>query len=94
MIVIFSLFGMLLVFIECDIAVVYVPVDNEVCCKIKSNINTYMFKVMLPQLVSGNFVKSDWDKVNINSGMSLDIVIESECCAVESEVQESAVTIH
>jgi hypothetical protein len=49
MIVIFSLFGVLLVFIECDIAVVYVPVDNEVCRKIKSNINTYMLKVMLPQ---------------------------------------------
>jgi hypothetical protein len=51
-----------------------------------------MFKVMLSQLGSGNFEKSDWDKVNISSGMSLEIVNESECCAVESEVLECAVT--
>jgi hypothetical protein len=92
MIVTGSLFGVLLVFIECDIAVVYVPVENEACCEIKSKINTYMFKVMLSQLGSGNFEKSDWDKVNISSGMSLEIVNESECCAVESEVLECAET--
>jgi len=30
--------------------------------------------------------------MNVSGGVSLEIVIENECCAVESEVQECAVT--
>jgi hypothetical protein len=59
MIVTGSLFGVLIVLIEFAIAEVYVSVDKEVCCEIKSKINSYMFKVTLSQLISEYFVKSD-----------------------------------
>lgn len=94
MIVTGSLFGVLLVYIECDIAIVYIPIDEITCSEIKSKISSYMYKVMLPQLICENFVKSEWERVNICSGVSLEVVIQSESCVVDSEVQRSAETSH
>lgn len=55
-----SLFGVLIVLIEFAIAEVFVSVDKEVCCEIKSKINSYMFKIMFLQLlITKYFVKSD-----------------------------------
>jgi hypothetical protein len=88
MIVTGTKFCIFLVFIESDIAIVFVPMDEELCSEITSKIHQYMVKVMLPQLLCDHFVKADWENGNVSSGLALEIVIGSEL-AVDSEVIES-----